>query len=76
MDSLQENYQEKWAAMRREYDAKAERLAAQRKMEYNNAFEDFSTEVEGAAEWTDAAWDEFTAKVDKKWQEFAIDLQD
>lgn len=73
---MTENYLEKWDAMRREYDAKADRLAAERKLEYNDAFENFSKEVSAAGEWTEAAWNEFTAKVDKKWQEFAIDLQD
>ena len=33
MDSLSENYREKWDAMRREYDAKADRLSAERRME-------------------------------------------
>lgn len=76
MDSMQENYVEKWDAMRREFDAKAERLAAERRLEYNNAFDDLGAEVSAAADWTAAAWDEFTAKVDRKWQEFAIDMQD
>lgn len=75
-DSKAENYTELWAATRREYDAKAERLSAERRMEYNNAFDDFSAEVAAAKDWTAAGWDEFKAKVDRKWQEFAIDMQD
>jgi len=76
MDTLTENYQELWNAKRKEYDAKADRLSAERRMEYNNAFDNFSEEVSAAGDWTEAAWHEFTAKVDKKWQEMAIDLQD
>lgn len=75
MDSLQENYREKWDAMRREYDAKADRLDAERRLEYNDAFDDLGAEVAAAADWTGASWDEFSAKVDKKWQEFAISMQ-
>lgn len=76
MDSMTENYIEKWSAMRKEYDAKADRLAAERRLEYNDAFDNFSEEVNAATDWTEAAWNEFTAKVDKKWQEMAIEMQD
>lgn len=76
MDSLTENYVEKWDAMRAEYDAKAERLSAERRLEYNDAFDDLGAELKTVAEWTEASWKEFLAKADRKWQEFAIDLQD
>mgnify|MGYP001227541286 FL=1 len=76
MDSLSENYREKWDAMRREYDAKADRLSAERRMEYNKAFDDMGAELDAAGDWTEAAWNEFTAKAYRKWQEFAIDMQD
>jgi putative hemolysin len=76
MDSLTENYLDKWAAMRREYDARAERLEAEARLRYNDAFDNFGAEVEAAGDWTAAAWDEFTAKVDKKWQELAISRQE
>jgi hypothetical protein len=75
MDSILENYKEKWAAMRQEHDAKAEKLNAEKRIDYNNAFDDFEEEVSAAADWTDATWDEFKAKVDRKWQEFMINLQ-
>jgi hypothetical protein len=76
MDSMKENYVELWAAKRKEFDAKAERLSAEKRMEYNNAFDDFGAEVSAAADWTTAGWNELMAKADKKWQEFAIDMQD
>lgn len=75
MDSKIENIIERWEAIRREYDAKAERLDAERRLEYNNAFDNFREEIDAAGDWTEAVWDEFTAKVDRKWQEFAIDRQ-
>lgn len=76
MDSNQENYKEKWAAMRKEHNAKAEKLNAEKRMEYNNAFDDFGEEVSAATDWTSAAWDEFSAKVNRRWQDFSIDRQD
>lgn len=76
MDPVSENYLEKWDAMRNEYEAKAERLNAEKQLEYNDAFDDFSQEASAAADWTSASWDEFVARVDKKWQELAIDNQE
>lgn len=76
MDTITENYVEKWNAQRREYDAKADRLSAEQRIKYNDAFADFDVEVDAAKDWTEAAWKEFLAKVDRKWQEFAIDRQD
>ena len=76
MDSKQENYRELWNAMRAERDAKAEKLSAERRMEYNDAFNNMSEELDAMGDWTEASWDEFKAKADKKWQEYAIDMQD
>ena len=76
MDSKIENLQERWDAMRREYEAKAEKLSAEKRLEYNDAFEDFSAEVDAATDWTEASWKEFSAKVDRKWQEMALEMQD
>ncbi len=74
-DSLTENYLEKWNAMREEYLAKADRLEAEQKLKANDMLDNFGKEVEAAGEWTEASWNEFTAKVDKNWQELAIDMQ-
>jgi hypothetical protein len=76
MDSNYENYKEKWTAMRKEHDAKAEKLSAEERMEYNNAFDDFGEEVSAVTDWTSAAWDEFSAKVNQRWQDFSINTQD
>lgn len=76
MDTKIENYLEKWNALRDEYDAKADRLDAEKRLEYNDAFEDFDAEVAASADWTQAAWDEFVSKVDRKWQEMAIAIQE
>jgi hypothetical protein len=75
-DSKMENYRELWTAIRAEKDAEAEKLSAERRMEYNRAFDDFGEEVDAIKDWTAASWDQFKAKVDRKWQEFALDMQE
>jgi len=75
MDLLRENFAEKWDAMRREYDAKADKLDAENRLDYNKSFDNFGEEVSAAADWTEASWREFTAKVDRQWQEMQIDRQ-
>ena len=76
LDSKSQDYKELWAAKRKEYDAKAERLDAESRLKYNDAFENFGEEVEAGADWTEAGFKEFMAKVDKNWQEMAIDVKD
>lgn len=76
MDTTTENYTELWEAKRKEYDAKADRLSAERRMEYNDAFDNLSEELDAAADWTEAGFSEFMAKADQKWQKFAIDTKD
>ena len=72
MDSKTENYKELWAARRAEYDAKADMLEAEVKMEYNDLFNNFDKEVAAATDWTEAAWDQMLAKADQAWQKFAL----
>jgi len=74
MDSKTENYQELWAAKRAEYDAKADMLEAEVRMEYNDLFDNFDKEVDAAADWSEAAWDEMLAKADQAWQKFALKM--
>jgi hypothetical protein len=76
MDSKHKNYNEKWVAMRKEHDARSEKLSAKQRIEYNNAFNDFGKEVSAVTDWTGAAWDEFSAKVNQRWQDFSIDRMD
>ena len=63
---------EKWDAIRREYVASQEKIAAENKMEANDAFENFSKEAEAAGDWAEADWDQFLARVDKWWQSLEI----
>jgi len=75
MDSKHKNYSEKWVAMRKEHDAKSEKLSAEKRIKYNNAFNDFGKEVSAVTDWTSAAWDEFSAKVNQRWQDLSMDRQ-
>lgn len=76
MDTTTEDYQELWAAKHREYDAKAERLDAQSRLKYNDAFKNLGEEASAAGDWTEASFKELTAKADKKWQELSVDMKD
>lgn len=64
-----------WNAKKAEHKARIATMKAEEKMATNDAFQDLSTEVEGAAEWTEAQWDGFKAKVSKWWNagEVAVD---
>ena len=74
-DSKKENYSELWTAIRNEKDAKAEKLSAEQRIKYNDMFDNFSGEVSAMGDWTEASWNQFTAKVDKQWQELAINTK-
>lgn len=74
MDTQAKNFTELWEAKRDEYDAKAERLDAGQRLRYNNAFDDLEEEMSAGADWTEAAFKELVAKANKKWQEFALDI--
>lgn len=67
-----EDQVEKWDAMKREYTAAQDKVAAEKKLETNDAFENFSKEAEAAGEWAEADWDQFSARVDKWWQSLEI----
>lgn len=68
MDDHMNNHTEQWSSLRKEYDAKADRLSAEARLRYNDMFDDFEKEVDAAGDWTSAAWQEFTAKVEQAWQ--------
>jgi len=68
-----ENYNRLWSPIRDEYDAKADELPTERRMKYYDAFEDLDEEVYSVGDWTEASWDQFKAKTNRAWQEFATD---
>lgn len=70
------DYMEKWQAQRKEMDAKADKLNAEKRLEYNDAMDNFSKEAEATGDWTEAKWDEFKAQVSKKWNELEISAKE
>jgi hypothetical protein len=42
-------------------------MDAEKRLEANDAFEDFSKEFDAAGDWTEASWDQFKAKVEGWW---------
>lgn len=62
-----DNYIEKLKAKLEEYDAKAERLAAEERLRHNEWREDTKAQFDAMGDWTEAAWDEFIAKAEQQW---------
>lgn len=67
-----ENYLEKWKAMMEEYDAKAERLEAEEKLRYGKWRENTGSQFDAMGDWTEATWDEFSAKAKQQWNDMVI----
>jgi hypothetical protein len=67
-----EDQMEKWEAMKREYSASQDKVAAENKMAANDAFKHFREEADAARDWAEADWEQFTARVDKWWQSLEI----
>ena len=42
-------------------------MDAEKRLAANDAFNNFSKEFDAATDWTDASWNQFTAKVSKWW---------
>jgi hypothetical protein len=58
-----------WEAKKAEHAARVEKMDAEKRMEANDAFNNFSEEFDAAGDWTESSWDEFKAKVQAWWNE-------
>lgn len=67
-----DNYLKKWNAILAEYDAKAERLSAEERLRHNYWRDDMATQFDAIGDWTEAAWNEFTAKAKQQWHDTVI----
>ncbi len=56
-----------WDAKKAEHEARLEKMDAEERLAANDAFKNFSEEFDAATQWTEASWDQFTAKVSKGW---------
>lgn len=60
---------DKWNILRKEYEAKAEKFFAEKKLEYQNTFDSLNDQANSVSEWTEDTWDEFSTKAEKAWQD-------
>lgn len=68
--------QEWWDSYKNEQQAKLDKMDAEKRLEANDGFENLQKEVEAAADWTEAQWDEFKAKAQKWSNELEIDTDE
>jgi len=71
-----DNYTKKWEAIVEEYDAKAARLDAEERLRYDAWNENMQEQFDAMGDWTESAWDEFTAKAEQMWNDVVIGLSD
>lgn len=69
-----DNYVEKWKATLEEYKAKAERFDAEERLRFDKWNEDMQGQFDAMGDWTEAAWNEFSAKAEQQWHDMVIDL--
>jgi hypothetical protein len=67
-----DNYVKKMEAVMQEYDAKAERLDAEQRLRHDDWRNDMSKKFEAMGDWTEATWNEFTAKAKQQWHDGVI----
>lgn len=67
MNNLNQDRKKWWEAKKAEHLARMEKMAAEDRMRANDALNNFSEEFDAAVDWTEASWNEFTAKVEAWW---------
>jgi hypothetical protein len=63
------NYKELWEAIVKEEEAKIAQLDAEKKMERAEVLDEMKNQFDATTDWTEAKWDEFTAKISKWYNE-------
>ncbi|MBP7770461.1 MAG: hypothetical protein KA066_00950 [Candidatus Pacebacteria bacterium] len=63
MDTYAKNYKDWWEGVFKEESAKLDKLDAEQRMEHNKVLDDFSAEASAAADWAEADWEQFKARV-------------
>jgi len=67
MNNAAHDRKEWWEAKKAEHEARIEKMDASERLAANDAFKNFSEEFDAATDWTEASWDQFTAKLSKWW---------
>ena len=65
LNDAAEDRQEWWEAVRKEQEARADKMDAEEKLKHTSMIHDFSEEMKHAGHWLEADWDEFKARVEK-----------
>lgn len=76
MNDWQHDYNEWWEATRKEATAREEKMDAEKRMKYNDAWNNFSKEADAAGDWVEADWDQFKARVSKWWNEMEMNADE
>lgn len=70
--NIMDNYVERWKAALEEYGAEAERFDAEERLRYDEWIEDMQAKFYAVGNWTEAAWEDFTAKAEQQWHDSVI----
>ena len=70
LNNAQEDRREWWEAVKKEQEARADKMEAEEKLKHTSMMNDFGAEMDHAGDWLEADWDEFKARV-QKWSNSA-----
>ena len=65
-----------WEAKIAEFEARLEKMDAERRLEANDALKDLRAEFDAATDWTEASWDEFKAKTQAWWNKTEVKIDE
>jgi len=63
LNDAQNDYREWWEGVKKEETAKIEKMDAEERLERTSMMDNFSGEVDAAADWVAADWDQFKGRV-------------
>lgn len=66
MNDIHRDHMEWWEGVRKEQEAKMEKMDAEERMKHTSMLDDFSAEAAAATDWVAADWEQFKGRV-KQW---------
>lgn len=76
LNNAAHDHREWWESFKKEHEAKMDKMEASKRMEANDAFKNFSEEVDAASDWVEADWEQFKARVSKWSNELEINADE
>ncbi len=70
LNDANHDYQEWWEGVKKEEEAKGEKMDAEHRLKHNSMMHDFSEEADAAKDWVAADWDQFKGRV-QQWSNSA-----